>query len=217
MPDQEKANAYLRQFGYLGRAPRGLAREVSAAPSEAVFRAALTEFQRMALMPVTGVLDQQTLAAMDRPRCGFPDRGPASPSGWDHTIITYRFENFSPDLDENIQRAVIRTACDRWSAVVPLIFQEALAGANADIQIRFAARDHGDGSPFDGPGRALAHAFFPAPSVGAHAGDMHYDEDERWQEGFATGGFDLLDAEGFAFWMQRMNEGMSPLMWLEDS
>ena len=64
-----------------------------------------------------------------------------------------------------------------WSDLTPLNFHE-VAGSAADIQIDFSTADHNDRYPFDGPGGAVAHAFFP----GDHhtAGDTHFDDDEAW-------------------------------------
>uniref|UniRef100_A0A4X2ME35 Matrix metalloproteinase-21 n=1 Tax=Vombatus ursinus TaxID=29139 RepID=A0A4X2ME35_VOMUR len=39
---------------------------------------AITKFQSFSQLPVTGQLDEATLAAMNRPRCGMPDRQPMS-------------------------------------------------------------------------------------------------------------------------------------------
>ena len=51
--------------------------------------------------------------------------------------------------------------------------------------IRFARRRHGDNAPFDGPGRVLAHAYFP-PN-----GRVHFDEDEQYTVN-SRSGIDLL-------------------------
>lgn len=51
--------------------------------------------------------------------------------------------------------------------------------------VRFARRSHGDNAPFDGPGRVLAHAFFP------ENGRVHFDEDETYTVNGARG-IDLL-------------------------
>ncbi|PQM32866.1 metalloendoproteinase 3-MMP-like [Prunus yedoensis var. nudiflora] len=49
----------------------------------------------------------------------------------------------------------------------------------------FFRGDHGDGRPFDGPGKIIAHAFPPSDER------FHYDADETWVVGAVPGGLDL--------------------------
>ena len=67
-----------------------------------------------------------------------------------------------------------------WQNVSPLTFTKlTTADAEADIMIKFVRGYHGDSRPADGPGKELAHAFFPLDNKGL-AGDVHFDEDEKW-------------------------------------
>src|SRR4051812_16287470 len=200
----ERLQAYLRQFGYLRPAPEeagAFAPLMAASPAprarpgvfdESTY-AALRRFQAFTGLPVTGVLDEATLAQMSRPRCGFPDvpnggtPGAGGVAGfvaqgsrWTNTNLTYGFQNFTADLTQAQIRATIRAALDLWSAATPLRFTEVAIASNPDIVIRFVTGDHGDGNPFDGANGILAHAYYPPPGGGGLAGDAHFDDAETW-------------------------------------
>ncbi|XP_031640524.1 matrix metalloproteinase-2 isoform X2 [Contarinia nasturtii] len=80
------------------------------------------------------------------------------------------------DLDVRKVRRILGEALDVWSRGSRLTFQEVYS-KDADIQVLFARRHHGDGYDFDGPGSVLAHAFYPGSGRG---GDAHFDEEEKW-------------------------------------
>lgn len=147
---------------------------------------ALRDFQKFHGLPVTGTLDEATVAQMSQPRCGFPDiptqQGvsdiAAQGNRWDRTNLTYGFQGFTPELTPQQVRDAVAAALNFWSQVTLLTFTEVSLASNPDFVIRFVAGDHGDGYPFDGVGRVLAHAFYPPPNGGAVAGDAHFDEAE---------------------------------------
>ena len=62
-----------------------------------------------------------------------------------------------------------------WAQNSALTFTKENTGRKASIEIGFKERDHNDGNPFDGPGRTLAHAFFPQ-----FGGKTHFDDSEKW-------------------------------------
>jgi hypothetical protein len=72
-----------------------------------------------------------------------------------------------------------------WAGNTHFTFSQAQSYENADLKISFHKDDHGDGSPFDGPGGILAHAYRPSD------GRFHYDGDETWSVGANPGAYDL--------------------------
>jgi hypothetical protein len=60
-------------------------------------------------------------------------------------------------------------------------------GLRRTIDILFGSGSHGDAYPFDGPGKVIAHTFYPSPpNPEPIAGDMHFDADEAWRAGADT-------------------------------
>jgi len=90
--------------------------------------------------------------------------------------LTYKISKYPAQFqsERHVIDREIEKAFKLWSDVTPLSFQKKDNG-HVDIDIRFVIRDHEDGSPFDGPGKTLAHAFYPK-----YGGDAHFDDDEHW-------------------------------------
>ncbi|XP_064588980.1 matrilysin [Zonotrichia leucophrys gambelii] len=142
----------------------------------------IKEMQKFFHLTVTGKLDKETEGILTMPRCGMPDVAeyqtfPGTPR-WKKTHLTYKILSYTQDLPRRKVEDAIRRALMVWSDVTPLQFRKVDTG-RADIEIRFARREHGDGSPFDGRGGTLAHAFAPGEGIG---GDAHFDDDEKWSD-----------------------------------
>lgn len=109
--------------------------------------------------------------------------------GWDGpglgaAQLSYWFGALTPALPRDLLRIEIERAMKQWSAAVRVDFTPAGAGSRPrSIDILFAAREHGDGFAFDGPGKTLAHTFYPPPNAEPLAGDLHMDLDESWRIG----------------------------------
>ncbi|XP_070799765.1 matrix metalloproteinase-18-like [Pituophis catenifer annectens] len=129
-------------------------------------------------LAVTGKMDKDTLNVMKQPRCGVSDvsEGQKAPIRiWNKKVLTYRINNYTPDLPRRTIEAAIARAFQVWSDVTPLTFQKVFIPA--DIEIAFVHGEHGDYSPFDRQGGVLAHAYYPGVGIG---GDTHFDEAEKW-------------------------------------
>ncbi|XP_007944227.2 interstitial collagenase [Orycteropus afer afer] len=144
----------------------------------------LKQMQEFYGLKVTGKPDAETLKVMMQPRCGVPDVAQfvitEGHPRWEKTHLTYKIENYTPDLPRADVDHVIEKAFQLWSNVSPLKFTKVSEG-QADIMISFVWGDHNDNSPFDGPGKILAHAFQPGQGLG---GDVHFNEANRWTNDF---------------------------------
>jgi hypothetical protein len=213
----ERLQDYLRRYGYIEspvlesfgmETVPGMA---APAPEErGVFDEntveALRLFQEFNQLPVSGQLDEATVARIGQPRCGIPDLAEFANTGrrWPTTNLTYAFQEFTPDLNQNQIIQAIEQAFALWSAETALTFSRVVLSPATDIIIRFVADDHGDGNPFDGGGGVLAHAFFPpAPPNPPQPlqGDTHFDEAETWSITIPppSGTFDLVTVAAHEF------------------
>ncbi|XP_068186502.1 collagenase 3-like [Antennarius striatus] len=175
--DEGLAKSYLKSFFNLteetGRGPRRGFRSL---------RRKLSEMQRFFGLHITGTLDTETIDMMKKPRCGVPDGNLARFSTfgrnlkWEKNSLTYRIENYTPDMSPSEIDDSIEKALQVWAKVTPLRFTRIYSGT-ADIMISFGRQAHGDYYPFDGPDGTLAHAFAPSPGIG---GDAHFDDDETF-------------------------------------
>lgn len=110
--------------------------------------------------------------------------------GWDgpgrgSAQLGYHFQRLTGRLPEHRVREEILRALGEWSRAASVSFHEAGSpAALRTLNFLFARGDHGDGYPFDGPGRVLAHTFYPSPpNPEPIAGDVHLDDDEEWAIG----------------------------------
>ncbi|XP_059350043.1 matrilysin-like [Ammospiza nelsoni] len=168
--DLEKVKGYLDKFFPILSKTQNLSIEER-----------IKEMQKFFHLTVTGKLDTETEEIMTMPRCGMPDTKYPTSAGtprWKKTHLTYKILSYTQDLPRRKVEDAIRRALMVWSDVTPLQFRKVDTG-RADIEIRFARREHGDGSPFDGRGRVLAHAFLPGTR---RSGDAHFDDDEKWSD-----------------------------------
>ncbi|GAB5577014.1 neutrophil collagenase [Prionailurus iriomotensis] len=143
----------------------------------------LKEMQKFFGLKVTGRPDAETLHVMQQGWCGVPDVAPyvlteGNPR-WEHTDLTYRIENYTPDLPRAEVDHAIEKAFQLWSDVSPLNFTKVSEG-QADIMLSFGEH-HGDKSHFGRIRSLLPHVFPPGRGMG---GGVHFDEEKTWTDDF---------------------------------
>ncbi|XP_076350925.1 collagenase 3-like [Tachypleus tridentatus] len=194
-----QAMMYLKHYGYMN--------ETSSKSSSLIdydsLKIAIKDFQRFAGLNETGELDNETITMIEMPRCGVKDKVGHSNSArrkryalqgskWRVSNLTYRISKYPSRIKDHLKvDKEIEKAFKIWSDATSLKFIPKKSG-RVHIDIMFERGEHGDGDPFDGPGKTLAHAFFPQ-----YGGDAHFDDEEKWSTGsyFGTNVFQVAAHE----------------------
>ena len=97
--------------------------------------------------------------------------------------LGYFFSDLTAKVPSTTVEAEVIRAMGEWTKVARVQFSPATSATAArTVSVKFATGDHGDGSPFDGPGGILAHTFYPS-NPEPIAGDLHMDDAEGWHAG----------------------------------
>jgi len=168
---------YLTQFGYL---------DVSQNAETDIFDS-VAAFQEYFHLKVDGVVNNETVSLMEKPRCGIPDNleidAYSIANRWAKTNITWylSYRNPPPRL-----KNVIIKAFESWQNVTNLNIQYGIF--NPDIVISFARLQHMNNYrcltgkcqyDFDGMGSTLGHAYLPSVN-NTKCLEIHLDADEKW-------------------------------------
>ena len=106
-------------------------------------------------------------------------------------VLKYCIQSGTADIAGTGENTAIKEALALWEEnTARLAFAENCKTPN--LTFNWATGNHGDGSPFDGEGGTLAHAFFPED------GRVHFDDAETWTLETREGSGQPIDLETVA-------------------
>jgi hypothetical protein len=137
--------------------------------------------QGLPVRPCSGALTTNGATTQSIPTYGYGWDGP----GLGAATVFYYYSNVTSQLNATAAKAEIARAMAQWANVVKVTWAPGTsATASRTVNILWATYAHGDSYPFDGPGGALAHTFYPAnPNPEPIAGDMHLNDSDSWHIG----------------------------------
>ncbi|EFX66406.1 matrix metalloproteinase 1 [Daphnia pulex] len=150
-----QATMYLANYGYLIPALKNISSSNALLflVSKEAYRHAIAEFQSLAGLEPTGILNEKTLEWMNKPRCGVPDRDYHAPSAatppltrrkrfsvedrnrWTKKHLTYDIKTYTSQLSSSEVDHEIARAFKLWENASVLTFTQVTTG-QADIVIR---------------------------------------------------------------------------------
>ncbi|XP_070171061.1 matrilysin-like [Polyergus mexicanus] len=180
--DSEKIEAlrFLGAYGFLKDDGGSLSSDNATS-----LRRALSLFQEYYQLSGNSALDAVMLHLMRKPRCGLadiPDRvyRPIARK-WPKTRLTWNFQVASKEISRMVEAAFAL-----WAANSSLNFAHDPLRPDILISYRTGAHTYANRrnvgicpATFDGPGGALAHAFFPSGATD-FTSEIHIDNSEPW-------------------------------------
>ncbi|KAA0037468.1 hypothetical protein IC582_020790 [Cucumis melo] len=199
---------YLHRYGYLSHNTNTSSHiELNSNTFDDTLESAVKLYQKWSKLNVSGILDQQTLDQIFKPRCGLPDvimKSNSNKNTEDDLEISSHYALFPgnqkwPDYKRHLTYTFtnnfpidfvpsVTEAMKEWAAHSLFTFSQAADDQVPDINISFQVGDHGDGVPFDGPGGVVGHAFAPTD------GRLHLDGDDKWSAGLETQKVNVMNA-----------------------
>ncbi|XP_047331013.1 metalloendoproteinase 2-MMP-like [Impatiens glandulifera] len=194
----DQVRQYLIKYGYMNSVWSDHQKE----DFDYTLAQAIKKYQVFNHLNSSGILDANTLAQMEMPRCGVPDFVNGTKIQHGRKLVIYGFNDsyytfettkwlkmnltwaLMPGTRADAQRP-IAAAMANWMSVSKFHFSQSPVFQNADLQISFVSGEHGDRTRFDGPGGILAHSTFPP------GGKLHFDANETWVDGARAGAFDI--------------------------
>jgi len=181
---------YLIRYGYLAvDPPRNASQEFAELTVESPdVIDAIKQFQLTHNLTVDGTLNAETIAYMQKPRCGLPDSLIAYPKKWNTTRLTWYFYSAGP-----FENSVAKEAFDVWERQSVLRFTRRFSALDANILIsyrnapshEFLGETKNCSFPFDD--MVLAHAYFPLLNENKQEIHLNADLTSEFREVDASG------------------------------
>jgi len=194
---------YLSVFGYTltkGQPNFNIPSSLTEGLTSDTSSQALVNLQREAGIFESGLLDSETYALMQTPRCGITfdqtrshrskrfvvvNKWTTGKTLQNETIVTWYIAPMTnitlhTKMIEGTIESIFANTLQKWANKSLIHFKRVKDAKHAAISIHFVSGNHGDGYEFDGSGNVLAHAFYPASDPQSQAGDVHFDADEQW-------------------------------------
>ncbi|XP_047309554.1 metalloendoproteinase 5-MMP-like [Impatiens glandulifera] len=196
----DQVKNYLSKYGYFGPSKDGCFQTSSFTSNDSnildhAMEKAIKKFQQFFHLNVSGILDEETLSLMVKPRCGFPDLVNEGLIKHGVKLVRDPYKSGLYYMDEIRRWSKLRlswsvaprtrsdainpitNAFNSWQKVTKFNFIKISHRKYPDIQISFTSHHSEDYNRFRQNSETVAYAHLPP------GGKLHFRADARWTNG----------------------------------